>query len=608
MRAASLVLLAFAVPALAATKSFRFDAPSDLAAWRLEGKASLDTAKHAGEGGASLRLEPGAKATIALSEENCSGKVSMWVFDDGSAPADPKKYGSGPLWGIIEADGSILTVGPVYAPYLSGDKTYAASNLDPQKNERPWWHVQYLALRRKPGWHKWTFDFDPKAGLRILYDEADINARRKVFNWDKTGFEGITGIVILGDKSQAAQTLWVDDVEVSLGPAPSVKPIWPPPPPKDLVVVPPQKPWLAAPYARWKNGPGKDESYFPIAVWLQDPKNAPRFKAAGFNLYVGLWKGPTEEQLEALRKAGMPVICAQNEVGLRHRDDPIIVGWMHGDEPDNAQRRPDGKGYGPPIPPAKIIAAYQRIRQADPTRPVLLNLGQGVAWDGWRGRGVRTNHPEDYPEYVKGCDIASFDIYPVVHRSDVVRGNLWYVARGVTRLRRWTRDEKVVWNCIECTRIGNVNVKPTPEQVRSEVWMSLIHGSRGLIYFVHQFKPKFIEAALLADPEMLEAVTRLNRQIHELAPVLNSPTLADAVKVISSNRVTPVHAMVKRHGGATYLFAVAMYKEPTKATFELRGVGQARGEVLDEARTIEVRAGRFTDTFAAYQVHIYRIE
>ena len=89
---------------------------------------------------------------------------------------------------------------------------------------------------------------------------------------------------------------------------------------------------------------------------------------AGFNLYVGLWKGPTEAQLEALRKAGMPVICAQNEVGLRHRDDPIIVGWMHGDEPDNAQRRPDGKGYGPPIPPAKIIADYQRMRAADPTR------------------------------------------------------------------------------------------------------------------------------------------------------------------------------------------------------------------------------------------------
>ena len=53
--------------------------------------------------------------------------------------------------------------------------------------------------------------------------------------------------------------------------------------------------------------------------------------------------------------------------------------------------------------------------------------------------------------------------------------------------------------------------------------MALVHGSRGLIYFVHQFKPKFNEHALLDDPEMLAAVTAVNRQIRELAPVLNSP-------------------------------------------------------------------------------------
>jgi hypothetical protein len=68
-------------------------------------------------------------------------------------------------------------------------------------------------------------------------------------------------------------------------------------------------------YARWKNGPPADPGYFPIAVWLQDPSNARRFQAAGINLYVGLWKGPTEEQLAALKAAGMPVICERNAVG-----------------------------------------------------------------------------------------------------------------------------------------------------------------------------------------------------------------------------------------------------------------------------------------------------
>src|SRR5689334_15331146 len=101
----------------------------------------------------------------------------------------------------------------------------------------------------------------------------------------------------------------------------------------------------SSPFAAWKNGPSADPAYFPIAVWLQSPKNAPRFKEAGINLFVGLWQGPTEQQLSELKAAGMRVICSQNQVGLKHLDDPIIAGWMHGDEPDNAQPLPGGKGY-----------------------------------------------------------------------------------------------------------------------------------------------------------------------------------------------------------------------------------------------------------------------
>ncbi|MEN6333840.1 MAG: hypothetical protein ABFE01_06225, partial [Phycisphaerales bacterium] len=197
------------------------------------------------------------------------------------------------------------------------------------------------------------------------------------------------------------------------------------------------------PYAKWSRGPGAGTDFFPIAVWLQSPGNAQRYRDAGFNLYVGLWRGPTDEQLSQLKAAGMRVICEQNAVAMRRLDDPTIVGWMHGDEPDNAQSLGEGKGYGPPVPPAKIVADYERIRAADPSRPVMLNLGQGVAWDGWYGRGVRTNHPEDYSEYVKGCDIASFDIYPVAHDKPEVAGKLWYVARGVERLKEWSQGRPV---------------------------------------------------------------------------------------------------------------------------------------------------------------------
>jgi hypothetical protein len=373
-------------------------------------------------------------------------------------------------------------------------------------------------------------------------------------------------------------------------------------------------------YARWENGPDKDAGFFPIAVWLQDPRNAPRYRALGVNLYVGLWKGPTAEQIAELKRHGMSVICGQNGYALEHLDEKTIVGWMHGDEPDNAQSLARGKGYGPPIPPARIGEDYRRIKANDPTRPVFVNLGQGVAWDGWHGRGVRTNHPEDYPEYVRGGDIISFDIYPAVHDKTAVAGKLWYVARGVDRLRRWTGREQIVWNCIECTHIGNPKVKPTPQQVKAEVWMSIVHGSQGIVYFCHQFQPRFIEAGLLADEEMARAVGAINREIHRLAAVINSPTLSDAATVtvtppdVSADmaRLLGPHGIAiaaKKHEGTLYLFAVRMEARPARGKFELKGLAdEATVRVIGENRTIRARDGRFEDDFGPHGVHLYKLE
>jgi hypothetical protein len=360
-------------------------------------------------------------------------------------------------------------------------------------------------------------------------------------------------------------------------------------------------------YTKWTNGPSRDANFFPIAVWLQAPQNADRFKAAGINTYVGLWEGPTEKQLADLNRAGMSVICFQNEIGLKHLADRTIIGWMHNDEPDNAQPVLGVARWGSPVASEKIVADYKKLAANDPTRPVMLNLGQGVAWDGWYGRGLRTNHPEDYPAYLKGCDIASFDIYPVVHDRDEVKGKLWFVPQGVDRLRKWSNDEKIVWNCIECTRISNTQVKPTPRQVETEAWMSIIHGSRGIIYFVHQFKPTFIEAALLEDPEMLAAVTKLNERITSLASVLNSPPLA-GVSVQSSNPQVPVDMTARKSGSTTYVFAVCMRDGATNATISFPDVPSgATAEVLDESRTIQLKAGKSSDRFEPYAVHLYRI-
>lgn len=351
------------------------------------------------------------------------------------------------------------------------------------------------------------------------------------------------------------------------------------------------------------------ETFFPIGVWLQSPTNATRYQAAGMNTYVGLWQGPTAQQLSELQSSGMRIICFQNEIALRHSNATNIIAWMHADEPDNARAWGARFGFGSPTPPTQILTGYQHMKIADATRPVFLNLGQGVAWDNWYGRGSRNRHPEDYVLYLEGCDIASFNFYPANHLDLEVAGNLWYVPQGVSRLRRLTADKKPVWNFIECTAIHHPSQKPKPTEVQAQVWMALIHGSRGIVYFAHQFAPKFVEAALLNDPEMLTAVTRLNQQITSLTPVLNSPTVTNLVSMQSSNPAMPIVSMVKLHDGFTYIFAVAMRPLETEATFTL-GAGSPLEtvEVLDESRALRPTEGKFSDHFGPWAVHLYRVK
>ena len=116
--------------------------------------------------------------------------------------------------------------------------------------------------------------------------------------------------------------------------------------------------------------------------------------------------------------------------------------------------RRDGKGYGPPVEPAKIVADYERIRGSDPTRPVLLNLGQGVAWDGWMGRGVRTTTPRTTPSTSRAATSSRSTSTRRSHPNQPWPGSSGTWRTGVEGLLAGRRT-KIVWNCIECTRISS---------------------------------------------------------------------------------------------------------------------------------------------------------
>jgi len=149
-------------------------------------------------------------------------------------------------------------------------------------------------------------------------------------------------------------------------------------------------------------------------------------------MFIGLWNDLDQPQLDALRSAKLKVICAQNSFGLTLAKDTVVYGWMQGDEPDNAQWNATTNTYDPCIDPNIIISNYHTFKQNDPTRPVYMNLGQGVAYNSYIGRGSCSGNLDTYKVstngYLNGCDIASFDIYPVNNTDGITDANLWYVA------------------------------------------------------------------------------------------------------------------------------------------------------------------------------------
>jgi len=359
-------------------------------------------------------------------------------------------------------------------------------------------------------------------------------------------------------------------------------------------------------FRRWSAGPPSDPEFFPIGVWLQDPAHAREYRAIGVNLFLGLHEGPTDRQLAELRSAGALGIAAQTTLGLDRRADRSIVSWNQETGPDNAQLQPGG-GYGPCVDPSVIQASYDKMRTTDPTRPVTLMLGQGVANDRWVGRGPCTGKVEMYPAYARGGDILTFHIYPVNSDEAAVRGKLGLIGRGVERLRAAAEHRKPVWPLIETTAIDDPAQKPTPAQIKAQVWIALVHGATGIGYYAHVMKPRFVEAGLLADPINRTAVAAINQQIGLLAPVLNGPTLSHSVTVTTNDPALPVAVLAKRGQDATYLFAVGMADGTSQASFALNGIENGTVEVLGEDRRLSVAGGTFKDAFGPWAVHLYRV-
>jgi hypothetical protein len=336
--------------------------------------------------------------------------------------------------------------------------------------------------------------------------------------------------------------------------------------------------------------------FFPLGSWAQATHRFELLRGLGFNTFVG---GRANEYCAAAEKAGGYTITHFNDSMAGH---PALLAWMHGDEPDL------GIDKGKPRKPAQeVVTSYKRIREADATRPVFLNLTSGFME---RGRALPAERKEYYELVVKGSDILSFDYYPIYgwNRPD----RLLWVADGVSQLRELGGAKRPVFEFIETSKGSQwvdyeKQIAVLPMHTRAEVWMAIIRGATGIMYFTHAWRPKFNEFE--PTEEMRAELKRLNGQITRLAPVILADEAKEKVSISFADGLAG-EVMAWSYKGSLYLFAnnLDLKWRGGKATIRVEGLKRgAKIEAVDEGRELVADDGGFAEEFAPLGVHLYRI-
>jgi hypothetical protein len=377
---------------------------------------------------------------------------------------------------------------------------------------------------------------------------------------------------------------------------------------------------LREPDGSYPAGLPNDPTFFALGVWLEtvvDEAEVALDRSLGLNMYVALAHDELTD-LDAIEVSGMHLLLQADEwSGDPRADHPAVDGWMVYDEADLTF----GPGWDEwsgtvgwntcnPIQDKGGQCGYTVMQHFNDRVPPgalrYANYGVGL---------LRFESDEEAEVFINNGfqDVVSADDYAFTHpdtdAADRKGGSYGWTVNRVRTLDALDGVRQPVWGVVEVGHpfTDETALTITAAQMRSAVWHSIISGARGIVYFNHSFGgscPTFSVLRARCDPEMNSAVTEVNSQITELAPVLNAP-FADGYVTAKG----PAEVMAKLGpDGAWYVFAGA---DTTKNAGSDVTFGVAAGsavEVLFENRNLTVRDGQFVDAFAdGSTVHIYRV-
>ncbi len=326
-------------------------------------------------------------------------------------------------------------------------------------------------------------------------------------------------------------------------------------------------------------------TYYPLREGVMDEE-----VVRGFTLFSPYHRGPHDaEDLAHIREymdrcaaigmrvnyhlmwANRPELTDEQWRSLRaeveaFRDHPALLSWYIADEP-SADRA------------AILGQVYALVSELDPHHPVTIVFYRGGA------------HARRFEQCL---DIVMGDPYPIPHNS------VTYVSRMSDELVAAYDGRKPLWIVPQAFG-GNEwwRREPTAQEQRVMTWLALIHGARGIQYFIRSPRISFPKS-----PIMWAECGALALETAELTPALTSAEPRPEVTCAPDS----VHVAAFRDRGVVTVLAVNTRNEPQALTVRLPGIEwSGEAEVVFENRTIAVAGGVIAESIDAFDTRAYRL-
>jgi hypothetical protein len=374
----------------------------------------------------------------------------------------------------------------------------------------------------------------------------------------------------------------------------------------------------------------ESKAFFPLGWYSNlDASKLPIMKAGGMNAVIP-YSGKSDEEiaryLDAAAKEGIKVMVEVSREELTAinsgkksfsgiltrirnlKGKKNLLGWYLVDEPH-------GKG----ITPSTCKVVYDSIKAVDPGHPIFI---VDTEW-GWTGQW----DSDPTLSYAIACDVAMWDEYPLMDTMATMPHRLGRVAETSRKTREVAGREARAIPMMAALQayglkdkkgkenyaVGDVNRRRNPayDELRYMTYSSIIHGARGLFYWVHYRADSLLEAHVHNVVQELHA-----NQIPELAYGRDLGALVSHAELDADGELKDKNdssLLFREKDGAYYLVVVNDSRQTLETVRFTVDSSLVVGSVtrLDKGKPkgqVNRSGNTFEDRFTQFEVKLYRID